>query len=132
MRITDFIYVNQLHDALQRLGMNVNNWSSGTKIGECLEVFNEQYAKTVMNGRNITIILSDGLDTGAPSLLSSQLKKITLRTGKLVWLNPLKGQRAYQPSAKGMKAALPEIDTFESAHNLDSLLELENILNNVN
>jgi len=30
-----------------------------------------------------------------------------------------------------MKAAMPELDRFESAHNLESLLELENILSNV-
>jgi uncharacterized protein with von Willebrand factor type A (vWA) domain len=29
-----------------------------------------------------------------------------------------------------MRAALPSVDDFKSAHNLDSLLELENILSN--
>lgn len=132
MRITDLIDVTQLHDAIEHLNTNVNNWSSGTKIGECLETFNQEYAKVLMNSRNMTIILSDGLDTGEPFLLASELKKINLRTKKLIWLNPLKGQNDYLPLAKGMKAALPEIDKFESAHNLDSLLELEKILKNVN
>ena len=132
MRITDLIDVNHLHDAIGHLNNNVNNWSSGTKIGACLETFNQEYARTVMNSRNMTIILSDGLDTGEPFLLASQLKKIKLRTKKLIWLNPLKGHDDYLPLAKGMKAALPEIDKFASAHNLDCLLELEKILKNVN
>ena len=42
--------------------------------------------------------------------------------------NPLKGMKGYQPIQKGMQAVLPEIDVFNSAHNLDSLLELENYL----
>ena len=45
-----------------------------------------------------------------------------------MWLNPLKGMKGYEPLAKGMKAALPAVDDFRSAHNLDSLMELENIL----
>ena len=57
-----------------------------------------------------------------------QLKKIKLRTRQLIWLNPLKGMRGYEPIQKGMSAALPELDVFRSAHNLDSLLELEKFL----
>ena len=46
----------------------------------------------------------------------------------LAWLNPLKGMRGYEPTARGMQAALPAIGLFKSAHNLDSLLELEKYL----
>ena len=34
----------------------------------------------------------------------------------------------YEPIQRGMKAALPELSHFGSAHNFNSLLELENIL----
>ena len=79
----------------------------------------------------MTIILSDGLDTGEPELLANELHKIKRRTRKLIWLNPLKGMAGYQPLARGMSAALPEIDVFRSAHSLDSILELENYLTDV-
>jgi uncharacterized protein with von Willebrand factor type A (vWA) domain len=36
----------------------------------------------------------------------------------------------YQPLARGMQAALPSVDDFRSAHSLESLLELENMLMN--
>ena len=79
----------------------------------------------------MTIMLSDGLDTGEPELLAQQLSIIKRRTRKLIWLNPLKGMQGYEPTARGMSAALPEVDIFKSAHSLDSLLELENFLANV-
>ena len=79
----------------------------------------------------MTIILSDGLDTGEPEVLSNELNKIKRRTRKLIWLNPLKGMDGYQPLARGMKAALPEIDVFKSAHSLESILELERYLADV-
>ena len=131
VRITDHVDQAEVSMAMIQMSQHADNWSSGTKIGECLLDFNERYGKRVLNGKSITIILSDGLDTGDPEVLSKEVQKIKLRTNKLVWLNPLKGMEGYQPLAKGMKTALPLVDTFSSAHNLDSLLELENILSHV-
>lgn len=131
IRITDYVDQAEVSMAMMQMSQHADNWSSGTKIGECLLDFNEQYGKRVLNGKSITIILSDGLDTGKPEVLAREVQRIKLRTNKLVWLNPLKGMEGYQPLAKGMKAALPQVDTFKSAHNLDSLLELENILAHV-
>lgn len=131
IRITDYLDKSNLEATLSLMSENTDNWSSGTKIGACLLKFNELYAKRILNGKSMTIILSDGLDTGDTNQLAMQLKKIRMRTNRLVWLNPLKGMEGYEPIAKGMKAALPEVDTFRSAHNLDSLLELEKILTSV-
>jgi uncharacterized protein with von Willebrand factor type A (vWA) domain len=44
---------------------------------------------------------------------------------KVIWLNPLLASSQYEPVARGMRAALPHIDTFAPGHNLESLLELE-------
>jgi len=93
--------------------------------------FNEQYAKKVLNGQNTVILLSDGLDTGEPEVLASELIKIKRRTRQLIWLNPLKGMKGYEPVQRGMSAALPQVDVFRSAHSLNSLLELEKLLLNV-
>ena len=131
MRITDQLKDKDLRMALQQLSSKVHHWSSGTQIGESLRIFNEVHAKRVLNGRSMTIMLSDGLDTGEPELLAQQLSIIKRRTRKLIWLNPLKGMQGYEPTARGMSAALPEVDIFKSAHSLDSLLELENFLANV-
>ena len=131
IRITNYLDKSNLETTLNLLSENTDNWSSGTKIGACLLEFNELYAKRILNGKSMTIILSDGLDTGDTDQLAEQLQKIRMRTNRLVWLNPLKGMEGYEPIQKGMKAALPEVDTFRSAHNLDSLLELENILTHV-
>lgn len=128
IRITDFLDHRNLERTLGMLSLQAHNWSSGTKIGECLKTFNEQFARQALSGQPITIILSDGLDTGEPELLAAELGNIRRRARKLIWLNPLKGMQGYEPTARGMQAALPAIDTFRSAHNLDSLLELEKYL----
>jgi uncharacterized protein len=113
------------------LAQQVDTWSSGTQIGQCLEDFYDRYGKRLLNGSPTCIILSDGLDTGDPEQLASVMRKIQLRTRRVVWLNPLKGMQGYEPIQRGMRAALPAVDEFRSAHNLNSLLELESLLTHV-
>ncbi len=128
IRITKAINVNYLEATLAAISEKTNNWSGGTKIGESLSQFTEKYGKRFLNGSPTVIILSDGLETGDAELLKKEMHKIQRRVKRIVWLNPLKGMKGYEPVAKGMSAALPMIDQFSSAHNLESLLELEAIL----
>lgn len=131
IRITKALQHNYLEAVLSAISQKAENWSGGTKIGECLKQFNDMYGKRMLNGLPFVLILSDGLDTGTPEELGRELQKIKRRSKKLIWLNPLKGMRGYEPTARGMKEALPSIDDFCTAHNLESLLALENILNDV-
>ncbi len=94
-------------------------------------MFSEKYGKRVLNGGPVILILSDGLDTGNPEVLGSEMAKLQKRARRIIWLNPLKGMKGYAPLAGGMKAALPLVHDFASAHNLNSLLELEKIWNHV-
>jgi uncharacterized protein with von Willebrand factor type A (vWA) domain len=127
-RITKALKSQQLDEVLRQVGSEADNWSSGTKIGECLQAFTEKYGKRMLNGSPLILVLSDGLDTGDTVMLGTALQHIHRRAKRVIWLNPLKGMKDYQPLAKGMQAALPSIDDFSSAHNLESLLELEKIL----
>ena len=97
----------------------------GTRIGESLATFNRWHAKRVINSRTVVMIVSDGYDTGEPEELAAEMRRLRLRARKIVWLNPLIGWRDYAPTARGMQAALPSIDLFAPAHNLESLAALE-------
>lgn len=111
--------------AMERMAVISQGWGGGTRIGACLEVFNANYAKTVLDSRSIVVIMSDGYDTGDPALLAQQMKKLRARARRILWLNPLLGWKDYEPVAQGMAAALPVVDLFAPAHNLESLMALE-------
>jgi uncharacterized protein with von Willebrand factor type A (vWA) domain len=111
--------------ALDRLALMAQGVGGGTKIGECLAVFNRWHARRVIHSRTCVMILSDGYDTGAPELLANAMKALRRRCRRIVWLNPLLGRDGFAPSARGMQAALPFLDLFAPAHNLDSLAALE-------
>jgi len=111
--------------ALDRLALLAQCIGGGTKIGESLATFNRWHARRVIHSRTCVMILSDGYDTGEPALLEASMRAIRRRCRRVVWLNPLIGWEGYEPSARGMQAALPHVDLFASAHSIDSLAALE-------
>jgi len=129
--VTPLLRQGNEQEILKQIGKNVNSWSSGTKIGESLTEFLSFYGNKFLSQKHIVVVLSDGLETGSVTVLKEAVRTIRRKCKTLVWLNPLKGMKDYQPIQKGMVNVMPHLDAFESAHNLDSLLELENILANV-
>ena len=123
-RVTRYLKEWQFEESLQQLSQNVPDWSGGTKIGDSLKQFLTNYGFKYLDDRTVVLILSDGLDTGNTDNLEFAMKKIQLHAAKVIWLNPLAGSPNYQPETKGMKAAMPYIDVFAPAHNLESLRAL--------
>ncbi len=127
-RVTQYFKHADIMEAVDDIARDVPDWSGGTRIGESLRTFNEDYARTVVNRRTVVIILSDGLDTGQTELLDEEMERLHGRTAKLIWLNPLLGRESYEPLARGMSIALPHVDVFAPAHNLASLQRLAGML----
>jgi uncharacterized protein with von Willebrand factor type A (vWA) domain len=111
--------------AVDRLSLMAQGIGGGTRIGECLATFNRWHAKRVINARTAVMIVSDGYDTGEPERLGEEMRRLRRRCRRIIWLNPLIGWRDYAPEARGMQAALPYVDLFAPAHNLESLAALE-------
>jgi uncharacterized protein len=99
-------------------------WGGGTKIGACLHTFTQQYAMGLLDRDTVVIIASDGLDTGELKPLETAMRELHRRAASVVWLNPLLKTKGYEPSAGGMKTALPFIDTFATAQDSESFSEL--------
>ena len=111
--------------AVDKLSLMAQGIGGGTRIGESLATFNRWHARRVINSRTAMMIVSDGYDTGEPEQLAEEMRRLRRRCRKIVWLNPLIGWRDYTPQARGMQAALPYVDLFAPAHNLESLAALE-------
>lgn len=127
-RITNLLRTRNIYEALNRISQTVQDWSGGTAIGTSLREFNEGVGKSLLGSRTIVIIISDGWDRGDCDALSAEMRRLRSRSYKVLWLNPLAGSPSYQPICSGMKAALPFVDFFLPAHNLNSLLVLSKVL----
>jgi uncharacterized protein with von Willebrand factor type A (vWA) domain len=111
--------------ALERLTLLAEGVGGGTRIGESLATFNRWHAKSVIHSRTCVMIVSDGYDTSAPETLAGEMQRLAKRCRRIVWLNPMIGWEGYEPSARGMQAALPHVDLFAPAHSLQALAALE-------
>lgn len=119
-RITEEMQEQDYDLALQHLSEKVPNWSGGTKIGPSLQEFIDNH-RQYLDRRTLVLILSDGWDTGDLEVLEESMRTLHRRSSRVIWLNPLAGNPDYEPTVKGMQVALPYVDAFAAAHNLESL-----------
>ena len=113
---------------LCRLATDECNINGGTRLGECLRHFNDQWGVRGMARGAIVVILSDGWDRGDPALLGEQMARLHRVTHRIVWVNPLKVTPGYAPLARGMAAAMPHIDRFVEGHSLAALHDLARVI----
>ena len=124
-RLTPWLKPGKIGPTLDRLAAGVPDWSGGTRIGASLDEFVTRYRDTLVSAKTVVVVLSDGLDMdrsrGAGRERCGPFRE---RARKVIWLNPLLGDPRYRPEARGMQAALPFVEHFVPAHNLESLERL--------
>jgi hypothetical protein len=130
-RITFFIRKLPVEKALHRISSEVPDWSGGTRIGESLKQFHERYGQRYLNKRTVVVIMSDGWDLGARSLLQKEMQTLSGKVHSVVWLNPLAGDPEYRPLCRGMQAVLPYVDHLLAADSLQSLRRVGRVLSKV-
>lgn len=114
--------------ALRAALPEVKDWAGGTRLGEGIREFNDEWAIRGMARGSIVVILSDGWDRGDPAQLGAEMERLHRVTRELIWVNPLKATPGYAPLAAGMAAALPHVDRFIEGHSYASLEQLAIIL----
>jgi uncharacterized protein len=127
-RITRPLQIRDLDLALKNVGLLVNDWAGGTRIGESLKTFNFEWGRRVLGRGAVVLIISDGWDRGDVDLLKREMARLKRNCHRMIWLNPLLGAPDYEPLTRGIRAALPNIDHFLPVHNLASLEDLANRL----
>ncbi len=114
--------------AVSQVVREVEDWSGGTRISECLHQFNRHWARRVLPGRATVLLITDGLEHGHTAELSFEMERLHKSCRRLIWLNPLLRFDRFEPRAGGIKAMLPHVDSFLPAHNLESLEALAKVL----
>jgi uncharacterized protein with von Willebrand factor type A (vWA) domain len=104
------------------------DWSGGTRLGDTLRAFNDEWGQRGMARGAIVVILSDGWDRGDPEVMAEQMARLSRVAHRVVWVNPLKASEGYAPLARGMAAALPFVDDFIEGHSLDALGHLASVI----
>ncbi|MEL6980421.1 MAG: VWA domain-containing protein [Pseudomonadota bacterium] len=120
-RITRHLAARDVDDALTGAGREAQDWEGGTRIGACLETFNTLWSRRVLGPGAVVLLVTDGLDRDDPERLARAAERLRLSCRRLIWLNPLLRWDGFSAQAGGVKALLPQVDSFRAVHNIDSL-----------
>jgi uncharacterized protein len=120
LRVTGSDPERALRDAVGSVG----DWSGGTRIGEALKTFNDDWGRRGLARGAVVVIVSDGWETGDPAMLGEQMARLSRLAHRIVWVNPRAKSERYQPLVGGIAVALPYIDMFASGHTLSAFDEV--------
>ena len=123
-RLTRALRSRHPERAIAQAAATAPDWSSGTRIGDALQVFNDRHGRRGMARGAVVVILSDGWERGDPALVGRQLQRLSRLAYRIVWVNPRAAAAGFQPRAGGMAAALPYCDALVSGHTLAALSEV--------
>jgi uncharacterized protein with von Willebrand factor type A (vWA) domain len=123
-RVTRALQRRNPDAALSQAAKAVVDWEGGTRIGDALTAFVQDWGRRGVCRGGIVVVCSDGLDRGDPAVLAAAMARLTRLCHRVVWLNPHKGNnRDFRPSTVGMMVVAPYVDVLLSGHDLRSLEE---------
>ena len=105
-------------------GQAIADFAGGTCLGASLATLRQQHARRLVGRRTLVLLISDGLDTGAPEDLARELAWLKRHTRSLLWLNPLLRFDGYAPLARGAAVLHQAADAMLAVHNVDKLQQL--------
>ena len=100
------------------------DFAGGTRMGDSLAALRQHHARRLVGRRTLVLLVSDGLDTGAPEVLEHELGWLRRHGGRLLWLNPLLRFDGYAPTARGAAALHRQAHGMVAVHNLERLQDL--------
>ena len=123
-RITRELRARDPDVALRGAAAAIPDWSGGTRLGDALKAFLDQWGQRGVARGAVVVLCSDGWERGDPTLLGAQVARLARLAHAVIWVNPHKGKLGYEPITGGMVAALPHIDRLVAGHSLAALEQL--------
>jgi hypothetical protein len=126
--ITRHLATRDVDAALAAAGREAQDWEGGTRIGDCLHAFNRDWSRRVLGQGAVVLLITDGLDRGAPDALGAEMQRLHLTARRLIWLNPPLRWDGFAPKARGIAAMLPHVDSFRAGHSIATLEDLARVI----
>lgn len=109
---------------LEEANARISDFAGGTRLGASLATLREHHARCLVGRRTVVLLISDGLDTGEPETLQSEVQWLKRHCRQLFWLNPLLRFDGYAPLASGAQVLHQHADGMLAVHNLSKLEDL--------
>ena len=113
VEVTPLLAGRSYERALPMLADRLRPTGGGTRIAHCLTEFRRRHESEVRRTSTL-LVVSDGWDLGEPIELADQLRRLSGRVHRLVWVNPYAAQAGFQPATAALQAAMPYVDLLAS------------------
>ena len=123
-RLTRVLRDTDPDEALAHVATLAPDWAGGTRIGEAVRRFNDEYGRRGLARGAVVVIVSDGWERADPTLLGEQMARLQRLAHRVIWVNPRAATEGFAPLAGGMAAALPHVDVLLSGHSPAAMAEL--------
>jgi uncharacterized protein len=127
-RITRELRARDPDVALRAAAAAIPDWSGGTRLGDALKAFLDQWGQRGVARGAVVVLCSDGWERGDPTLLGAQAERLARLAHAVIWVNPHRGKPGFAPITGGMVAALPHVDHLVAGHTLAAFEHLVQII----
>ena len=122
--LTPAFRVADTDDMLAHASAAIDDFAGGTQLGDSLATLRSLHSRRLVGRRTLVLVITDGLDTGEPAELLSELAWLRRRCRRLLWLNPLLRFEGYAPLARGAAALHSQAHGMLAVHNVSKLQDL--------
>jgi uncharacterized protein with von Willebrand factor type A (vWA) domain len=127
-RLTRELSLRDPDAAMAAVAARLVDAGGGTRLGELLKQFLDQWGQRGTARGAVVVVLSDGWERGDAALLGNQMARLHRLAHRVVWSNPRKAAPGYAPLAAGMAASLPHVDDFLEGHSVAALEHLAGVV----
>jgi uncharacterized protein with von Willebrand factor type A (vWA) domain len=114
--------------AMAAVSATIPDWSGGTRLGEQLKAFLDLWGQRGVARGAVVVVMSDGWERDDPALLGEQMARLQRLAYRVIWANPRRARRGFEPLVGGLIAALPHVDAFVNGHSLEALEHLAEVV----
>lgn len=107
--------------ALSRVSGRVVDWDGGTRLGDSLAAFLSIPRFAGFARGALVVIISDGLERGDHSAMTTAVRSLSQLAWRLVWLTPLATGDDWRPETRALQSVAPFIDHLGQADSAAAL-----------
>ncbi len=112
-RVTAAFRLRDPDRALEKASALAPDWDGGTRIGDAIRAFLAVPRFAGLARGAAVIVVSDGLERGAPHAMVDTVRRLSRLAWRLSWLTPLAAGAGFRPETAALAAILPYLDDLE-------------------